>query len=102
MSNEVIVYVVGGLVWIVGLVIATRPKSRARDIVLEYFKWTVGIALGLLVFAPIDLLPFTSWDGVLLGIGASAAVLSAVSDGDTRRQNALFGLDNEKKPAEGE
>lgn len=102
MSNEVIVYVVGGFVWIAGLVIATRPKSRARDIVLEYFKWTVGIALGLLVFAPVDLLPFTSWDGVLLGIGACVAVFSAVRDGETREQLALFGLDKEQKPAEGE
>lgn len=102
MSNEVIVYVVGGFVWIVGLVIATRPKSRARDIVLEYFKWTVGIALGLLVFAPIDLLPFTSWDGVLIGIGAAVAVFSAVSDGENREQEKLFEAVNKHKPAKGE
>lgn len=103
MSNEVIVYVVGGLVWIVALFVATRPKSRARNIVLEFFKWTVGLGLGFLALSPLDLLPFTSWDGVLLGIGAFAAVFSAIEDGETRRHRAMFGFDKEPpKQAKGE
>jgi hypothetical protein len=102
MSNEMIVYVVGGLVWIIGLFIFTRPKSRGWTMAREYFKWTLGIALGFLAIAPIDLLPFTSWDGVLLGLGAAISVVSAVSDGERREQKTLCGADKEHKSAEGE
>lgn len=102
MSNEVIVYIVGGLVWIIGLFIFTRPKSRGWTMAREYFKWTLGVSLVFLAIAPIDLLPFTSWDGVLLGIGAAASVFSAVTDGENREQERLFGAGKEHKPAEGE